>query len=388
MGREGCVSEDGRTDPSRQRLAELEWRAMSGGPQAEEALRALAELAADRALSREASKELRRILYRLRSRGIHVTGPAAGASPSAPGGAGAPGGPGAVPVRAAASGIGVDGTAALGVVWEIRGALLLTLAVVGDGRGLEAFEAERVSRREAAEALERPELELRPLEARWGARMLSGALHGARRAGGGLPREFAVVRQELEPALPPGEAGPFGWAKEAWSADLRAAVADPQRVELWARASAPLMETGEVDWDLGEALGPWVDEARRHRESRVVLLEATRRSTEERLTRHVADALHAPPLRERLAARLAYVALRLERAGDVQGARLAAAACTALWEGREGVRVGVLEALASRHLAPYFSRSDAAGGGPAGALRRSPSGLVLPPVSDRLREGS
>ena len=375
---------------SLEQLARLERAASAGGPEGQQALRTLAALAASPSLPKPLLKELRRVLYRLRSRGIDaaaIEGPADPAlGPMPARGATAPS---ARPVLAAASAIDAGGAAELDMVWDVRHDAWLVHAVVSDGRGLEAFEAQRVPRREAAEGLQRLIASgLQALEPGWGALMLAGALRLARERRWGLPRGFVVVQEQLEPALPPAAPDPYGWARDQWGPELRAAVAaDPQRVEVWARASATLLGTGEVDWDLDDYLGPLLQEARRQLlDTRLVLLASTRRSVEERLTFRMSEALHAPPVRGRLAARLAYVALRLERAGQAQSARLAAAACAVLSDERSSVRVGVVEALAGLHLAPHVPSRQPALARPGPPARCSPSGLLLPPGGSWSRE--
>ena len=372
---------DGAGEVSLQRLAELERAAGAAGPEREQALHELTDLLARPSLPKPVLKELRRVLYRLRSRGIDLSvtpGPAAPAPVAPPEEAATPS---ARPMLAGGSAIDAAGTARLVMVWEVRHDAWLVYALVSDRRGLEAFEAERMPRREAVEAVQRMVAsELQPYEPEWGARMLAGALHVARERRTGLPRAFVVVQDRLEPALAPSQAGPYGWAREHWSAELRAAMRDPGRVEVWARASATLLDSGEVGWDMSDVLGPLLQEARRQFTTRLVLLAPTRRSVLERMAYRMSEVLHAPPVRGRLAARLAYAALRLERAGRVQPARLAAAAATVLGDEAAAVRVGVLEALAAGHLAPYLPEREAASAqsGPPSA-RRSPSGLLLPP---------
>lgn len=367
-----------------ERLARLERAAIAGGPEGQQALQSLAALAASPSLPKPVLKELRRVLYRLRSRGIDVAASQGrpGHTPLQPVPPEGPAAPPAHPVLAAASAIDAEGAAELEMVWEVRHEAWLVHAVVGDGRGLEAFEAARTSRREAFEGFQRLTASgLQALEPGWGALMLAGALRLAKDQRRGLPRGFVVVQEQLEPALPQAAPDPYGWARDRWSPELRAAVeADAARVEVWARASATLLDTGEVDWDLSDVLGPLLQEARRQLlGTRLVLLAPTRRSVEERLAYRMSEALHAPPVRGRLAARLAHVALRLERAGQAQPARLAAAACEVLSDERWTVRVGVLEALAGLHLAPYLPEREPAPARPGPPARRSPSGLLLPP---------
>lgn len=368
---------------SAQQLADLERAASAGGPDGEQALRTLATLAARPSLAKPVLKELRRVLYRLRSRGIEVTptqDAAAAVQPLVPAEASAV--PSVRPVQAAASAIDADGAAQLEMVWEVRHDAWFVHAVVSDRRGLEAFEAVKVTRRRAVEEVERlVGSGLQTFEPEWGALMLAGALSVARHQRTGLPRSFVVARERLEPALSKAAADPYGWARQHWSPALRAAIEeDRQRLEVWARASATLLRTGEVHWDLSDALGPLLEEARRRLGTRLVLLPATRQSVVDRLAFRMSEVLHAPPSRERLAARLAYVALRLERAGHVHPARLAAAASTVLFDERAPIRAGVLEALVAEHLAPYLPEREPTQVDPAAPpAGRSRSGLLLPP---------
>ncbi|HEY8498962.1 MAG TPA: hypothetical protein VIK90_06915 [Limnochordales bacterium] len=375
----------GAAESAAERLARLERAAASGGAEAPQALAELARLAGQAgSLEKAVAKELRRVLFRLRSRGIVVepvpAGPGQQGEP-APGGAVGPAA-GVRPLRAAASAIDALGQARLEMSWELPREFWRVRAVVSDGRGLEAFEAVRVGRREATGESGSPnEPDLQPMPGEWGAAMLAGAAALARRLGSGLPRGYAVVRAQLEPGLPDGADGPYGWARRCWSQRLQEALADPDRVRLWARASAALLETGEVDWELGDWIGPLLDEARRQLATRLVLLPATRRSVAERLAMRMSEVLHAPPSRERLSARLAYVALRLDRADRMAAARLAAAGATLLADPQASERVGVLEALAARHLAPYLMEEERGSARAAAAGREGGSGLVLPPTS-------
>ncbi len=342
-----------------------------------------AMIAASASWPKPQAKELRRVLLRLRSRGI-VVEPPAETGPSQAGRASSPdrGGSGARPSQCLLSAIEGTGIARLEMVWELRQETWWLRAVVSDGRGLEALEATRVARRQAAQEMERlAGGDLQAVEPEWGARMLAGAVALARQRGIGLPREYVVLRPQLEAALPEVDEGPYGWARACWSPSLLEALGDDaQRVEWWARASASLLETGEVRWDLREELGPMLEEARRQSSIRLVLLPATQHALMERIALRMSEALHEGPMRQRLAGRLAYVALRLDRAGRLPMARLAAAASMVLADAQSTGRVGVVEALVGVHLAPYLPRREPSSlpGQPGGArgtgvgLRRHP----------------
>ncbi|MEW6046655.1 MAG: hypothetical protein AB1609_09265 [Bacillota bacterium] len=370
--------------PSEQTLLTLERQARTAGPAGEEARRALAALAAGPALPRPVMKELRRVLYRLRSMGIEVEGAEA---PRAEGGARA------LVVQAAASRIGADGSAVVLTVWDLGHTTHVFNARVSDVRGFEEAETRELARRRAtAEFEEAVRSGLTAFEPSWGAMMLAGAAARARTRTAGFPRAYVLAREWLEPALA-GETSPtpYGWAAGQWSRQLQSALdEDRERLEVWARASSSLAGDPEVEeWDLSEALAPFLAEARQHLETRLSLLPATREAMVERLAFRMSQALHAPPHRSLLGARLAYVALRLERHGRPQEARLAAAASRVLLDRHSPLRVGVLEALSARHLAAYLPprQRDREAADPRPAAERSPSGLLLPPGTLRPREG-
>ncbi|WP_324668299.1 hypothetical protein [Geochorda subterranea] len=371
-------------EPTVEELQHLERVVAAGGPDAERARATLAEMvAASASWPKPQAKELRRVLLRLRSRGIAVE-PPSGAGPS-PAGRARPGRDGvtATPLRSALSPIEGPGVARLEMVWELRQETWRLHATVSDGRGLEELEAARVARRQASQEMEHlADAELQAVEPEWGARMLAGAVALARQRGVGLPREYVVLRPELEPALPEADGGPYGWARACWSPGLLEALGgDAQRVEWWARGSASLLETGEVRWDLREELGPLLEEARRQSSIRLVLLPATQHALVERIALRMSEALHEGAMRRRLAERLAYVALRLDRAGRLTMARLAAAASMVLADPQATGRVGVVEALVGVHLAPYLPRREPSPSpGRPGVAREPRVGPARPPV--------
>jgi hypothetical protein len=333
------------------RTAEGHLAALIAGPEGAALAAALGELASPavaatlvalepHASAREARREIRRALYRLRQRGVPTPERAAVATPAR------------VEAAPAAEGLvsHVDGRGDR-LMWIIRplevGGSLLVAAQVNEPAGLRDLQVAEVGRKQIRAARRHLETDakLRLVPADW--RTLDALLveaHG-RSGGNERQRDYLRVRPRLTREAPREPAEPVSSRVERPGLDEAAALA---------ASSVALLDEPEFAAWLPEpaALAPVVEEIAAVRESPIVLNPLQQRERIGEILRRAAATLFPPAV---LARRLEATAYVLAETGRVPPARLALALAVRLRARPEDTDTPFTAALVERAVGSVLS---------------------------------